>query len=152
MQPILFAYDGSAEAQAAIKRSGELLDGGPAVVLTAWEPVAALTPATPTGTIDGGSFQGPTAEMNSLAEESATRIAAEGAAAAQAAGFEAEAVTEESRAWSAVVRTAEERDARLIVVGSHGHGGFTSALLGSVSNGVVHHSKRAVLVIPSTKR
>jgi nucleotide-binding universal stress UspA family protein len=35
----------------------------------------------------------------------------------------------------------------MIVVGSHGHGPLASALLGSVSKGVLNESKRPVAVI-----
>jgi hypothetical protein len=36
---ILIAYDGSADAQAAIEHAGELLSGEPAIVLTVWRTV-----------------------------------------------------------------------------------------------------------------
>lgn len=53
-----------------------------------------------------------------------------------------------SDVWSAIVRIAEEQDAALIVVASRGHSGLRATLLGSVSDGVVHHATRPVLVVP----
>jgi nucleotide-binding universal stress UspA family protein len=45
-----------------------------------------------------------------------------------------------------IVRLAEELDAGLVVVGSHGFGPFKRFLLGSVSNSVVRHANTSVLV------
>lgn len=53
-------------------------------------------------------------------------------------------------ARAAIVDAADREDARAIVVGSRGLSGVKSALLGSVANGVVHHSTRPVVVIPSS--
>ena len=46
-----------------------------------------------------------------------------------------------------IVKDAEKWNADLIVVGSHGYGFWKRALLGSVSDAVVHHAPCSVLVV-----
>jgi nucleotide-binding universal stress UspA family protein len=47
----------------------------------------------------------------------------------------------------AIIMFAEAHNVDLIVVGSRGHGALASALLGSVSRGVLRESKRPVLIV-----
>lgn len=47
-----------------------------------------------------------------------------------------------------ILRTADEVDAGFVVVGSHGAGSSSSAMLGSTSQDIVRHSQRPVVVIP----
>jgi len=49
----------------------------------------------------------------------------------------------------ALVALAEDRDARMIVVGTHGESPLRGALLGSTPHKLLHISDRPVLVIPS---
>jgi nucleotide-binding universal stress UspA family protein len=48
-----------------------------------------------------------------------------------------------------LVREAERLNADLIVLGSHGHGAIRRALLGSVSEHVLHHAHRPLLILPA---
>jgi nucleotide-binding universal stress UspA family protein len=50
----------------------------------------------------------------------------------------------------ALLESVSERD--IMVVGSHGHGGFVGAVLGSVSQHVVSHSRCPVVVVPAPQR
>lgn len=52
---------------------------------------------------------------------------------------------------SRIVETAEEINADLIIVGSHGYNSWERLLLGSVSDSVVHHAPCSVLVVRSPK-
>jgi len=147
---ILFAYDGSDSANAAIAKAGELLDGtrGEAVVLSVWEP---LTVAA----IKAARFGGPVAvppdaaSEDERSEEQARELAEHGAEVARQHGFDASPLASaDARAIAdTIVQQAEELDADLIVVGARGLAGVR-AFLGSVSNHVIQHAHRAALVIP----
>jgi nucleotide-binding universal stress UspA family protein len=49
-------------------------------------------------------------------------------------------------AWDAICNAARELDCDLVVIGSHGYGGF-DRLLGTTAARVVNHADRSVLVI-----
>lgn len=52
----------------------------------------------------------------------------------------------------AIVRAAEEHSADMIVMGSRGLGQLRRTFLGSVSDYVLHHAYRPVLICPPSKR
>jgi nucleotide-binding universal stress UspA family protein len=68
-------------------------------------------------------------------------------ARAQDAGLTAEARVETERAAEAIVRIAEEKDARMVVVGSHGERPIKGVLVGSTPHRLVHLSNTPVLVV-----
>jgi nucleotide-binding universal stress UspA family protein len=151
--PVLLAYDGSDTAGSAIERAAATLGGGPAVVLTVWEPTATYTGYDPlAGVSEGfGRVAGLEREMEQIGAQVAQRTADQGAEVARQHGFDATARTAEGKVWRAIVDVADEIDARVIAVGTRGLTGLQSLMIGSVANGVVHHANRPVLVIPPAK-
>lgn len=49
-----------------------------------------------------------------------------------------------------VIETANDRQADLIVVGSHGRGGLGRLLLGSVSERIMGQAQCAVVIVPGS--
>jgi nucleotide-binding universal stress UspA family protein len=147
---ILIAYDGSNDAKAAIEQAGRLLDSQPATVLTVWQPFAELIARTPLGF---GFAPGVLniQEADEASQAAAERLAAEGAELARQAGFNAQwrISTELTTIANAILDEGEAVEASAIVVGSRGLTGLKSALLGSVSHGVLQHADRTVIVVPS---
>jgi len=75
--------------------------------------------------------------------------AEEALAAIRAAGVaDAEAAVVDARPAEALLRVAEERKARMIVVGTHGEHPLAGAVLGSVPHKLLHLSSVPVLVVP----
>ena len=66
---------------------------------------------------------------------------------AREAGVEIELVLRELSPAEALIAVADEHDARMIVVGSHGERPLKSALVGSTPTRLLHLSERPVLVV-----
>ena len=139
--PVLFAYDGSDLARLAIEEAGRQLEPGrEAVVLTVWRPFAVGFIPRPEVEFDAAASE----EVRRAAEETA----AQGASMAQAAGFRAQSfAVKEAPTWKGIARVADERDASLIVLGSHGKHSVTGVFLGSVAADVAAHTARTVLIV-----
>jgi nucleotide-binding universal stress UspA family protein len=143
---VIICYDGSESAKHAIRSAGRLLGDRSALVVTVWQPTADLGTF---GWYGEGTSVASFAELDRAGAEAGSALADEGARMAQLAGFDAEplAIEAPGPAWKTIVDTAEAHDAAAIVIGSRGLTGLRSMLLGSVSNGVVHHTERPALVV-----
>jgi nucleotide-binding universal stress UspA family protein len=51
-----------------------------------------------------------------------------------------------------IARAADDAYASLIVVGTHGHGGFKSVVVGSVARGLLHRATCPLLAIPPAQK
>jgi nucleotide-binding universal stress UspA family protein len=145
-RPILIAYDGSENADRAIKVAGELLGGGPAHVVHAFEPISS---AAARSAVYAVAFDA-TGDIAEREAKQAGEVAARGVELAKAAGFDADggARSGSGPLWATIVDAAEELDPRLIVLGTRGLTGLRSALAGSVSHAVASHATQPVLTIP----
>ncbi len=139
--PILFAYDGSELAQLAIEQARhQLAPGREALVLCVWQPAdVGFVP------INDQHFDSQNATQ---VQEAAQQTAAHGASLAEKAGFRSQSLAVQAApTWKGIVKTAEEHNASLIVLGSHRRSGILGHLLGSVAAAVVTHSTSSVLVV-----
>ncbi len=66
-------------------------------------------------------------------------------------GIEATALQVQGATVETILRETTRLGADLIVLGSHGHGALRRALLGSVSEGVLHGARCPVVIVPSHK-
>ena len=138
--PVVFAYDGSDLAKLAIDEAGrQLAPGRDALVVTVWQPFDV-------GFVPAGGLRLDATEIADV-RAAAERTAAEGASLAEAAGFNARgAAAEGAPTWKGIVSVADEHDASLIVLGSHGRTGLAGVLIGSVAEAVAAHAEGPVLI------
>lgn len=150
-RPALIAYDGSPHAREAVAEAGRVLGGRPVVVATACTSFRDAAPAALLA-LPADAVGAAVEDLDAAEREAAERLAEEGAALAREAGLEASAraVQQGGPHFSAIVGCADELDAAVIVVGSRGRSALAAAMLGSVSTGVLHHTRRPVLVVRGT--
>jgi nucleotide-binding universal stress UspA family protein len=147
---ILVCYDGSADAQAAIDRAGELLGGQDATILTVWEPFIDVMARSGVGLGLGGTMAN-VEEIDAASERAAQSRADEGAGRARDAGLNPQPRTRARGPSIAetILEEAQEVRAVAVVLGTRGLTGLKSLLLGSVSHAVLQRADRAVMVVPS---
>lgn len=145
--PILICFDGSASSRHAMVAARETLADQPAVLLHVWTAPAAVL-ADAFSTRGGGPDQ---AVLEAAAVRRAGQVAAQGVQLASELGIEAKVreVRSTDHIAGTVLAVADELDARMIVVGTHGIAAEDDTLLGSVSHALLRDSRRPVLVVPS---
>ncbi|HUJ04781.1 MAG TPA: universal stress protein [Streptosporangiaceae bacterium] len=140
---IVVAVDGSGPSVEALRwavHQAELCNGVVDAVI-AWEfPMAA-----------GGLGWAPTSGLDDTdyAELAAKALSAAVEQVGPPPGVIVNQVVEDGNAAQVILDAA--KDADLLVVGNRGHGGFTDALIGSVSARCVHHAKCPVVVVHGRK-
>ena len=144
--PILIAYDGSPDARHAIDQAAVLTAGASAIVVYVRPPLESMA-----AHLEGHSALEDVTDTPAAERDTAEQLAAEGARYATARGLDAKPLVANATEAVAdsIVAVADEVDASLIVVGARGRRGLKSLLLGSVSHHIVHHTRRASLVVPS---
>ena len=139
MNKILIATDGSPASQEAVEFGVELAEEqDAAVVFVHVVPLIDRVPMSSFGMV--GALPHEPSKHDREALEEAEAVAVQHGVRATTELMRGDTVDE-------IVACANSLDVDLIVVGSRGHGTLASALLGSVSRGVLSESKRPVAVI-----
>lgn len=143
---VLVASDGSDVAIAAARRGVSLLPPDSEVTVIAVAPL--ISPVT--GLPRGGIETGPVVDPGTIDEiEAARRATARHHidATVDALGIDAVGLLEHGDPADRICDVARTGQFDLVVIGSHGSGFVKRALLGSVSQDVLHHAPCPVLVV-----
>jgi nucleotide-binding universal stress UspA family protein len=139
MKRILIATDGSAAANEAVELGVELAhDEGAEVIFVHVVPTADMISMNGFGQM--GYVPHAPADWDQRMLEDAQALA-------EGEGVPVGTALLRGDPVAAITRHADTIGADLIVVGSRGHGALASALLGSVSRGILSASTRPVLVV-----
>ncbi len=136
---ILVAYDGSQNAKKALEVAVDIAKKYGAKIYVA--------EVVDTATILGLSMGPVPADIVDSMRDKAKADLADAKARAEAEGVRAETALLEGDPASAIVEYAENIGADLIVTGSRGLSTIKRVFLGSVSTGIVTHSRKPVLVV-----
>ena len=141
MERIVIATDGSESAHEAIELGLELAaEQSAEAIFVHVVPDVDVMPASGFGMAIPPTVPHEPTDDDRAPLEAALELAAE-------EGIDARTELLAGNPAAEIVAYADTVDADLIVVGSRGHGRISSALLGSVSRGVMSESKRPVLIV-----
>jgi len=130
--PVVVGVDGSEGSQRALRWAAEYarMSGAPLQAVMAWDlPTNYGMPAN----YDDVDF---TKEAEAKLEQTLAAVGDLGAVQQRV-----------EQGHPAAVLVSASEHARLLVIGSHGHGVFAASLLGSVSHKCIHHAQCPVVVV-----
>ncbi|MEV2278914.1 universal stress protein [Nocardiopsis sp. NPDC049922] len=142
---IVVGVDGSSTARRALRLAVDLAQesDGELVVVNSWEVAFPYDPVA----LTAAGYQPQDHVLDRKSEELVAELLADVVdEQREDVNVRVSVVRTQSNAVDALVRAAEGADA--IVVGSRGRGSVRGPLLGSVSQGVLHHSTVPVVVLP----
>jgi nucleotide-binding universal stress UspA family protein len=145
---VLVGWDGSADAATAIEVGALLFPDARAHIAHIWTPPFTAHPS-PALLRRAGTVDGLIELLDRQGRARAEEITAEGVRRAQAAGWRAQPLARRTFASEGLElgRLAEELHPLVVIVGARGLSGVR-AVLGSVSDTVVHYSPVPALVVP----
>lgn len=161
MNPILAAVDFSKSTDAVVEQAGALAK---ALGAKLWllhvtsDETQAMVYETTQFTGYAPEFIGLPGDVQLARDLSASEIKREHAqlqsfsAKLREKGVDTQALLLKGDAANLILAKAAELSAGIIVLGSHGHGLLHKALVGSVSEAVIRHSDRNVMVVPAPSK
>ena len=156
-RPVVVAYDGSDEAQEALRTAAALFSGRTLLVVSVWEPGLALAMAT-TPDLSGLTYMPPSVEEAAMVDRAqrdhAADTASAGAALARELGARAEplSVPDEVDIAETIASLADRSNACAVVVGSRGLGRIKSRMLGSTSQEMLRRADCPLLVVKAPRK
>src|SRR5664280_969764 len=136
---VVVGYDGSDGAKEALEKALELakpLSGKVLITYAFGGPKQySGAPLTPRRTL----------------QEMGEKLLGEALEGLGGSGVTAEPVLVDDNAYQGLMSVADQHDAGMIVVGTHGESLFSAVLLGSTAYRLVHTSTKPVLVVPTRK-
>jgi nucleotide-binding universal stress UspA family protein len=135
---IVLGYDGSECAERALEIAISLAK-------PIGEPLLIAFAAQPPGRSVGDEYR----EHLAVLEERGTKLTGDAVTRAVDAGVTAEAVIADQKVVDLLLDLAEDREARMIVVGTYSESPLRGAVLGSTPHKLLHLSKVPVLAVPA---
>lgn len=142
---VLVAVDGSENATRAARVAVALAKKFGAELIVCHVIPTPVSSAQAVFTVPGDTMRG----YYDVARTEGNRIVSEVVKLAEANGVKASSTIGENvfSVVEGIVKLVESMNIDLVVIGTRGLGGFKKLLVGSVSSGVINHSKSSVLLV-----